>query len=714
MGLRFKSGQITFAAALTLLLASCGGGGGSSSASGGGSSQSSNAPQIVSLTPSSVAPGSNDFTLTVSGSNFRSDSVVLWNDAQKPSTFISSSQVTASIPKADVVNGLNVAVKVSSASAGQTAPMVLKVEFPKPTITSISKTNAQVNDPGFTLTVNGSNFFNGAHVQWDGIDRVTQFVNANQLTAQILTGDLAVGGNHTIRVSNPSPNAGISDGVNFFVQAPKPTITSITPDPVYANGSATFTVTGTNFLSTSKLYFDGALFTGNFISISATEIKFSEPQAFQAIPKRLGPLEIKVSNDGGGPQTAAKSVTLIASAAGINTSPMFGSLLTDDMSESVFLLQRISPTQPDYAHRIAIYKTCIGVPSCTPETQVLEDVGAFNSTSFLSNVPTDISSDARYITYATEQASTSGHFFALGPEYVYDRCKGATAGCAPQSYRITVPIDGTAPNDTSANTCSGNPCTPVDEAVSISGDGRYVSFQSDLPNLVAGDTNGVRDVFLRDMCLGAPAGCLPTTVRIVEAAFDPRMSKDARFIYYHGSGANVGLRVYDTCIGAPSGCVSSDVIADIDDTGTPLGGAPYTISHNGRYVAFGLYPSFGTRKTWVRDTCLGVTTACIPTTVLLISTEPVQSLTEDGKYVAVTTQETFGDPGDTNGINDVYVIKTCLGATGSCVQAAKRVSVDAQGIQVGGSGATFSPDGKRIIYGQFGVGTVITEPLTLP
>jgi hypothetical protein len=138
MGLRFKSGQISVATALALLLASCGGGGGSSSASGGGSSQSSNAPQIVSLTPSSVAPGSNDFTLTVNGSNFRSDSVVLWNDAQRPSTFVSSSQVTASIPKADVANGVNVTVKVSSASVGQTAPMVLKVEFPKPTITSIS------------------------------------------------------------------------------------------------------------------------------------------------------------------------------------------------------------------------------------------------------------------------------------------------------------------------------------------------------------------------------------------------------------------------------------------------------------------------------------------------------------------------------------------------------------------------------------------------
>ena len=199
MGLR----QIAIAGLAALLLASCGGGGGSSS-SGGGSSQPSNAPHIVSLTPAAVPPGSDAFTLTVNGANFRSDSVVLWNDVQKPTTFVSSAQVTASIPKADVAGGNTITVRVNSASAGASDGMFLKVEFPKPIISSISKTSAQVTDPGFTLTVNGSNFFNGAHVQWDGLDRVTQFVSSTQLTAQILTGDIAVGGNHTIRVSNPS------------------------------------------------------------------------------------------------------------------------------------------------------------------------------------------------------------------------------------------------------------------------------------------------------------------------------------------------------------------------------------------------------------------------------------------------------------------------------------------------------------------------------
>jgi Tol biopolymer transport system component len=42
---------------------------------------------------------------------------------------------------------------------------------------------------------------------------------------------------------------------------------------------------------------------------------------------------------------------------------------------------------------------------------------------------------------------------------------------------------------------------------SISGDGRYVAFQSGATNLVGGDTNGFGDIFVRDLLSG-------TTVRV--------------------------------------------------------------------------------------------------------------------------------------------------------------------------------------------------------
>jgi hypothetical protein len=84
------------------------------------------------------------------------------------------------------------------------------------------------------------------------------------------------------------------------------------------------------------------------------------------------------------------------------------------------------------------------------------------------------------------------------------------------------------------------------------------------------------------------------------------------------------------------------------------------------------------------------------------------------------TTDTLGNTSDTNGDQyggygtDVYVIDTCLGAVTPCTQSATRISVDEQGIQVGGIYPTFTPDGSRIIYQRFLGPWVITGPLTLP
>jgi hypothetical protein len=203
---------------------------------------------------------------------------------------------------------------------------------------------------------------------------------------------------------------------------------------------------------------------------------------------------------------------------------------------------------------------------------------------------------------------------------------------------------------------------------------------------------------------------LPTTVRIGASADSPGMSKDARFIFYRSMPGAV-LHAYDTCIGQGSGCAPSDVVVSVSDLGATvsIGYAQYRLSRDGRYI------TFGGGTTYARDTCLGVTTACTPASVVLPTVRPADSIRSDGQYVAVSTAETFGDPADTNNAGDVYVIKTCLGATGSCTQAARRVSVDAQGIQIGGGSTTFSPDSQRIVYTHFSDGSVvITEPLTLP
>jgi hypothetical protein len=48
------------------------------------------------LQPASVAPGGSGFTLTVEGTEFVSGAVVQWNGAALPTTFVSTTKLTAS------------------------------------------------------------------------------------------------------------------------------------------------------------------------------------------------------------------------------------------------------------------------------------------------------------------------------------------------------------------------------------------------------------------------------------------------------------------------------------------------------------------------------------------------------------------------------------------------------------------------------------------
>src|SRR5262249_13776149 len=73
---------------------------------------------------------------------------------------------------------------------------------PGPTLSSLVPNSATVGAPGFTLTVNGSNFLSGAAVQWNGAARTTTFVNSTQLTAAILTADLGTAGTVPVTVVN--------------------------------------------------------------------------------------------------------------------------------------------------------------------------------------------------------------------------------------------------------------------------------------------------------------------------------------------------------------------------------------------------------------------------------------------------------------------------------------------------------------------------------
>lgn len=89
-----------------------------------------------------------------------------------------------------------------------------------------------------------------------------------------------------------------------------------------------------------------------------------------------------------------------------------------------------------------------------------------------------ISSGGRYVAFRSGAALVSGDTNSFADVYVRDRQTNTTT-------RASVATDGTQTN-------TGSSCE------SISADGRYVTFSTNDPNLVSGDTNGVTDVFLHE------------------------------------------------------------------------------------------------------------------------------------------------------------------------------------------------------------------------
>jgi Putative Ig domain len=119
--------------------------------------------------------------------------------------------------------------------ASTTKKLTLTVSNPVPSISGINPSSADAGDPGFTLTVNGSNFVSGATVRWNGSDRTTTFNSATKLTASIPASDIVSAGAASITVNNPTPGGGSSNALSFTISpppAPPPlTITSSSPLP---------------------------------------------------------------------------------------------------------------------------------------------------------------------------------------------------------------------------------------------------------------------------------------------------------------------------------------------------------------------------------------------------------------------------------------------------------------------------------------------------
>jgi Tol biopolymer transport system component len=88
---------------------------------------------------------------------------------------------------------------------------------------------------------------------------------------------------------------------------------------------------------------------------------------------------------------------------------------------------------------------------------------------------------------------------------------------------------------------TGEPANGPSRHPSISNDGRYVAFESTASNLVPGDDNGVSDVFLHDL-ITAETSRVSVTALGAEAnggSFSPDLSGDGKYVAFESLATNL-------------------------------------------------------------------------------------------------------------------------------------------------------------------------------
>ena len=217
---------------------------------------------ILSLSPTSAVAGGPAFTLTLTGENFAQNSTVLWVRTPLTTTFVSATQLTATVPAALIASEGVASLTVSN--PGTSNAVNFPINAATPTISSISPTSVVAGGPGFTLTVNGSGYIPASRVT--GLSgTTTNYVSPTQLTVSVPAAAIASVGTNPIQVVNPGQVVS-TDAPLFAVTQPAPVITTLSPSSASMGGpDFTLTVNGSNFLSSLTVAWNGAPLATKFI-----------------------------------------------------------------------------------------------------------------------------------------------------------------------------------------------------------------------------------------------------------------------------------------------------------------------------------------------------------------------------------------------------------------------------------------------------------------
>jgi Tol biopolymer transport system component len=318
---------------------------------------------------------------------------------------------------------------------------------------------------------------------------------------------------------------------------------------------------------------DGA--QGNSVSSEPTTSSDGRYVAFSSYATNLAPLTYN------GPQNVYRNDRFTGRVVLISSSPLFGSGNSESRSPSISgdgrfvafdTAARLDPQ--DFNGNSDVYVRDAEGTQISRVSLPASGTGDPNGAS----IRPSLSSDGRLIAYESIAGNiVTNDSNGVSDIFVYDMQSNTTT-------RISISTNGTQANGMSLN-------------ATISADGRYVAFESAATNLISGDTNGVNDIFVRDMLLS-------TTIRVSVdssgiqgnfASHRPRLSGTGQFVVFSSDATNLvfldsngweDVFVHDQVSGNTAR--ASVDSSDFDGNGPSIDGS---ISDDGRFVAFTSYAS---------------------------------------------------------------------------------------------------------------------------
>ncbi|MGA8104139.1 MAG: hypothetical protein WB869_18410 [Candidatus Acidiferrales bacterium] len=566
------------------------------------------------------------------------------------------------------------AVVFAVASCGE------QINYPAPTITSLSPTSIVAGQPQFTLTVIGQSFVPASQILWNGRAVVqTLYTNAQTITALIPVALFETGGVVQISVDTPQPGGGTTLTLPFTINgaaSPVPSITSITPSTAIAGaGSFALHVTGTGFVPASEVMVNGVALGTSYTN--STILTATIPGSSLSA---IGTLNVAIFNPQ--PSGGVSNVVLLpvySTPPGLTT---------------------ISPTS-----------AAVGVASAT---LTVTGTGFYpGSVVYFNGTPLTTT----YSSSTTLSASVPSGVLGLAGVFDVQVFNVGTGGgfSNPLGFAVNATTDGLGlpqlvdlgPNGVEANNGIGNVGF---SGPSIAGTGTYVAFASISTNLVANNTNAASDVFVRDTCAGS-SSCTPQTVLAsVSAAgaqgngasLQPALESSGRYVAFSSVATNLDpnfptvngstqqVYIRDTTATTPPATMTPvyveyltslvSVAADGVSPANADANSP-AISPDGRFVAFvsaatnlvTAIPTNGIPQVYLRDTCLGFPSEdCTPTTYLASSPNGVTagngpssqpSLSTDAQYVSFTSTASNLVGGVTSTASQIYLRELCTSTT---------------------------------------------------